>query len=695
MTPLALMLALAVGQAAPVEPPVEPAPPDFVSAAQADDQALLERLIHALDPDLATARQGGIAALEELRDPRSIRPLAYLARDQNGPVALAAVNAIGAFQLPEAERALTEIAIRKWMAAATRAQAIAQLPKQRTATAGKTLLAIASDTGEADPLRRAALDELRRSYLALVAGSEPVAEEIPPANVFTPTLGGIGLGAFTLLSVGTLGQSSAGPAIGFFGGAAIGGFTGYLYRTLPLERSSLYVTAMAWGAWTGMGTALSLSRHPDERLVLGLGVVGEGAAFLAAYEAGEAMGLSPSDVWIANLGGLAGTSAAVGTLLLLPASDDTRPFFAVTLGSGLLGLGLAARLAPSTHFSNGDAALVTIGAFEGAWDGAWLPVVFRGDNVSGSQMAGGLFLGNAAGQVFAAAVAQQTDFTPGDVGHMWLVSSYAKLLGAGVPLMANASGRVIAGSQLALGAAGLVGAALLSDRMSYSSGDATLVTVATALGAWHGIALGLFLDDRQVLHEQENLGVVLTSIGAFGLASLAVAQATDPSAWEVSMGASGAFWGAWFSIWSAYVGGMRAVDGTLLTLIGSDFGTGLTAFLVSPAVRLSPRVLAFASLGGIAGASIFSLVTALVTADGNSIAIANLAGSGVGLVGGGLAAHFLFKGGGDDAMRSEPRPDGSGRFRFPELAIVPQPLLGPGGRPDGGVLTVAVLMPGL
>lgn len=690
MTLSALALLLALGQAPPPQSP----PPEAASAAEADEHALLERLIQALDPDLAASRQGGIAALRELEDPRSIRPLAYLARDQNGPVALAAVDAIGAFRLPEAERALADIATRKWMAEATRARAIAQLPGQRTESAGKTLLAIASDTGEADPLRHAALDELRKSYPALLAGREPVAEAIPAANVFTPTLGGIGLGAFTLLSVGTLGQSSAGPAIGFFGGAAIGGLTGYLYRTLPLERSSLYVSAMSWGAVTGMGTALSLSRKPDERLLLGLGVVGEGLALLAAYEAAESMGLSPSDVWIANLGGLAGTSAAVGTLLLLPESDDSRPFFAVTLGSSLLGLGLAARLAPGTHFSRGDAALVTVGAFEGAWAGAWLPVVFQGRDVLGSHVAGGLFLGNAVGQVFAAAVAQQTDFTPGDVGHMWLVSSYAKLLGAGVPLMVDADAPVIAGSQLALGVAGLVGAALLSDRTSYSAGDATMVTVGTALGAWHGIALGLFLDDRQILHEQENLGVVLASIGAFGLASLAVAQATEPSAWEVSMGASGAFWGAWFSIWSAYVGGMRAVDGTLLTLVGSDFGVGLTAFLVSPAVRLSPRTLAFASLGGIAGASVLSLVTALVTASGKSIAIANLAGSGLGLIAGGLAAELVWKGGGDGAGQAASSFDGSRRFRMPELAIVPQPLLGRGGRLDGGVLNVAVLLPG-
>src|SRR5262249_37292162 len=149
----------------------------------------------------------------------------------------------------------------------------------------------------------------------------------------------------------------------------------YLYRGLPQDRSALYVSALAWGVYSGTLATAAIRKNPSSELVLGMGVVGEAVFLTGAWAAADRLGLSAADVALAGLGGAAGAVLALGILDLLPSRADQRPAFALTLGAGLAGLGLTGAVAKRLHFTEGDSALTALGGAEGAYWGALVPTV--------------------------------------------------------------------------------------------------------------------------------------------------------------------------------------------------------------------------------------------------------------------------------------------------------------------------------
>ncbi|MGZ6142668.1 MAG: hypothetical protein ACXWLM_04980, partial [Myxococcales bacterium] len=98
---------------------------------------------------------------------------------------------------------------------------------------------------------------------------------------------------------------------------------------------------------TGLVAGALTDRHPSSTTVTSLGLLGELAGLLPALALRERIPFSGGDAMFADLTGLTGVAIAAGSLLYLTPQDDTRPGLALTMGAGLVGLGLGAAWAPS------------------------------------------------------------------------------------------------------------------------------------------------------------------------------------------------------------------------------------------------------------------------------------------------------------------------------------------------------------
>jgi hypothetical protein len=257
-------------------------------------------------------------------------------------------------------------------------------------------------------------------------------------------------------------------------------------------------------------------------------------------------------------------------------------------------------------------------------------------------------IGASVGGALGAYVAQHTDYSPLAVGQMMLTSIYGKSLGAGMAMFARSSGSTSALMETSYSLTGLLAAGIWGDYMDYHDGDYALIPIGTGIGLWHGAVIGGYLEEKDTINSRQFAGMMLGSIGLAGLGSMALAQTNELSNWQVTMGSTGSVWGAWLT--AASLGilqdkgtvNLKSEDVLLATLIGSDIGLLGTGLLVSPLYDLDPRVLAGASVFGIAGAGLFTLGVAMNTTDGATLLSSALAGSLIGLAGGGyLSARYL------------------------------------------------------
>ena len=246
-------------------------------------------------------------------------------------------------------------------------------------------------------------------------------------------------------------------------------------------------------------------------------------------------------------------------------------------------------------------------AIEGARERLDSPLLLKeGSDHRDDKIGGGALLGTGIGLLAGGALAQVTDYRPGDVGQMLLFSQLGKALGAGSVLLTDPDDGdpVLVG--LLLGTtAGLVTAATVGRPLRYQGGDAP----------------------------------------------------------------------------------MDGEDVALATAIGGDVGAALTALLVSPTVGLDPLVIGGANLGGIALAGVFTMGAMMVTEDHDAWIRANIAGSALGLLGGGLLAHGLLDGRRRPARNKTADTGEASEFKWLRgLAAVP--LMDRDGRVEGVALTV-------
>jgi hypothetical protein len=616
---------------APAEaPPEAPAPqqppaPDAPAVAANDDAALLALYGVIFSPWTPDEQRREAVELAILRDTRAVGPLAYLLeQDPDAGVRLGAARMLG--RLPPEHRielALLQAARLKIEAKAIRIAAIQSLQYAGTDDAATALRDIYTSTDEPKEVRDAARDVLRARWPDLLEKSGPVVDREGRSGLIG---GSVVLGSYTLAAVGGLGENEAGIAIGIVGGAVTGGITAaYLTRSgeITQAQAAWIVNAGMWGAGIGMGTAATLQEDPDHRLVLSLGLLGEGAALAATISTRKGLRYSLSDVAETNFMGVLAVDLA-GSALFLAQPDSTRTIFGTLTAASIAGLGAGLALSPHLEFSTRDKQLIALGAYEGEWLGSLAPAAFFSP-VEDEEQAAGSLLGPGLGIIGAAAVAQYVEPTGEQLGMMWLFGSYGKLLGYSFPLLTKvASGPVDARGVFLGSIAGTAAGGLVANQLDYRGGRGSLVALGTIDGAWHGLSLGLAAEttDRKV----GGLVCLGTSVG--GLGTIALSQQLELSHSDVQALAGGLFWGTWFSAWGAALADLETPATLHLTLAAGDAGTAIGGLLVSPAVDIDPRRIGLAYLGGLSGAALISLGAALVTRDNDTLIKANLIGSG-------------------------------------------------------------------
>ena len=683
----------AFAQAVPA-PPV--ATPTDVGLVPAPDAALLDPLLATLAaPNDKRAKVA--QRLANLSDPRTIVALRYAAlHDRTPEVVDVAVLLLGHFNHPDAVPALVAIALGNEDVRPHKG-ALDALSKHPQPAGVEALYAITKDHDADTAVRRDALAVLNRDHPDLLtARGAPVLG----GSALLATVGGGYFGGFALASVGTFAGNNDAGGIGWVAGTIIGAGTGYIFgRQLSDERQQYYVSALAWGAWSGTLAAWSLEREPVDttsadgqfvpadhsrfnKTVAGLSLLGElGGLGLAVYGA-DALRMSSSDVLVTDITGIASTIATAGALGLVTPREDRRPGYATLLGGGLLGVGVGVAAAPHLHFTTGDTALSVYAAAEGGYYGNFLVDLLLPQRPQEN----GVLLGGGLGLLVGGAVAQYTDLRVGNVGEMLLFSSYGKALGAGLSLMGDAHRDTVNLVHLGFGAAGMATAAYLADTTVYSSGDRAVVPIGTLLGLWHGGWLGSLANEFGTNRGGDFVsGTALTGASLLGIGSIALAQSTNLSNIQATMGSTGAFWGAWFAGWTmALEDNLSGKRVATEFLVGTDLGLATTIALLSPLVDLDPRVLAGANFGGMAAAGLSSLFAAMFSTDKNLVIKANLGGSALGLVAGGLIARA--------ALADAPPVAKGGSLSLPAWMSLPVrglaavPHFDAGGRPDGMVV---------
>lgn len=678
--------------ATPLAAPAAPTP-------TAADTALLEPILAALG-----AAQHDRAALVphiiDSADPRAVAPLRYAAlHDRARDTVEAAVAALGRLRHATAVTALVDIATGAEDSKPNPA-ALDALSQHALVEGVDALYTIAKDADHPSDVRRSAMEVLQRDHPAFVAAHPSLSLG---GSALTATLGGGYFGGFALASVGDFaGNGSAGP-IGWVAGSIIGAGTGYILgRQVSNARQHYYFSAMGWGAAAGTLGAYALVAQPvnpntlervspDEsglrRVEAGLSLLGELGGLGLGWLAADRLNFSSADVLVTDLAGLAAMVGSFGVLGFFPRQDDERPGFAALLAGSLAGVGLGVATAQNLHFSAGDVGLTLLGTAECAYAGGWLVETHttHGENA-------GAALGIGLGAIGSAALAQYVEPTVGNVTEMLVFSSYGKILGLGLAAMGDLQSQNAVDLHLALGAVGLGAGAWLGTKTTYSGGDRAIVPIGTVLGLGHGLAFGAIAADQNWARNDGNfvLGMTLTGAALGGLGGLALGQGTNISNWQVTMGSSGAVWGAWLSGWGLALShaDISASVAAGVWIGGTDLGLAATSLLISPLVELDPRVIAGANFGGMAGAGLFSLFTAMFSNNTDNIIKANLAGSAIGLVSGALVARAAIA---DTPLTDLRMPSWAPAWlRNPIKTVQAAPHLDAAGRYDGMTLNAVL-----
>ncbi len=660
----------------------------LVTAARAGDDALVAAMQPLFDRT-ATDRLMKLEALITLGDPRSLNFVAYLARlDRDRKVREAAVAGLAQFGTA-GEPPLKALALDQDDSSSMRVSALRALARVPTTTAADTLERVAKDGDESDEIRTGAFEALRIASPERAAAMEQNRVITSSGRGLFTALGALS-GGYTLSLVGTMSASpTVGASAGSFGGLILGGIgANLLARSYPVSRmDALYMaSAAAWssplgtflGSTTGGPTATC---SPPQCTAVMLAT--HAAAMTGSWFARRLVAPDLGDVVEINLVAASTLVMTTGALLLPTPTGDERPAMALLGLAPAAGFIAASAFAKKLHLTPtiGAAALIAAGelSFTMAMLGdTFLPTMTSDGQLLGqsvpntrrsTQITGLATLGIGLGITGTLVASHWWQPTISDVALIGLGAIDAHLFAAGVPMLvygetaSDETWRSALTGVVGLGAA--VGTGFLTKKLDLKleRGDLLFVTLGQTFllvqtAGWTSIAT-----ENSSLSPYNALGLTLTATALGGIGLVAAAQKLDLPAWTVAWGYSGALWGGWIGGWSSTVGEWNAKDSAKSVLLGSALGLAATATLVSPLVNISPNTMAWASVGGVAGMTLGTLGAVFFAYDrpGHPVATANIVGTSIGLIGGGLLAHFL-----------SPRPYGSGDDVGPEL---------PGGLP--------------
>jgi HEAT repeat protein len=337
--------------------------------------------------------------------------------------------------------------------------------------------------------------------------------------------------------------------------------------------------------------------YPSGREIAGGGLFGGGLGFALGAALSELTDEPISTLDLAEASMISGTADALGWGIGMLAEDRRAGAVLVqSLGIGSYAAALA--LSPYTEWNADDAFTLFYGAAALGILGGALPYTFE-HTPNTRRASGGAIAGTSLGLLGASAYAQlvpQREIFEAS-------SAFAASMGI-------AGGLALAfpelGSQRkallieSTGGLALLAGVLLTPYTEYTSGDAALMTAATALGAWHGAWLPALHRDGE-LDKSEVGGGALFGASTGLLAGAVLAQFVDPDQGDV---------GETFLLTSAFAatgGGMVLSveesgrrDAALVLHLTSALGLGISA-LAAPYTEYSANDLRTIVLFQLAG----------------------------------------------------------------------------------------------
>ncbi|MDG1479471.1 MAG: hypothetical protein P8R54_07765 [Myxococcota bacterium] len=643
MTALALSAPVAVAQ----EPPAEAAAPEPAlarlqaelaaareeSAGHAAAAARLDDLISAVSSltDATAAEADKLAAvglLAELQDPRAVPFFVLAAGREHVVLKRALLSAASSFPGDVRIHQMVVDLLEPRQPEAVRLDALIALDAVRVPGTPEILMALAGSRSEPEVITSAAAAQLAANHAEFLAAQGGVQLEAAPdsiagASVFALTSGVTG--SLMLATVGQLGQTDAGPSIGAFGGLMIGTGVGVVYarsNNLTIEQALQYSTATGIGMIYGAQTVfLTEVDQPLYLTTLG-SALGSGVGLAAMSRLDPTVEDITETVGAMSLGYMAFSGAARWA-----AGTDKQQ-----VGAGMVGqsLGGASALFLRDAFSldRDDRVLISSAGVVGGWLGGVAPLVLKNDEPDG------IIQTAIPVSMLAASAVSQSVPIPAD---RILAADYGfvagNFLGLGVPLLlldAPDDNQVAAGALIG-GLGGLAAGGVLYGDGAFTTGDASFVAVGSTLITAEASALSYVLSEKTGF--DRGGGLILTATGAslsgLGLAS----QYVDLSPAEPLLVASAAGWGMFYGGLIPVAIGLEGEAEDLVLVITGTSNVFMAAAAISQTDRvgLSPRATVLPQLGGVGGAVIGSLGTALFVPDPQSITTGALIGSVAGV----------------------------------------------------------------
>lgn len=597
--------------------------------AASPDRELMLALLAFLAEDTAVAATERLA---DLGDPRALPPLVHAVERRELPVAVAAVTALPAW--PAALAPLSAWIVDADLALPVRLAAADALGALGTAEAHDVLADLLRRPGVPATLRGRARAAIQTAWPGRASDlpRRPSTDGAPWVAVGSAWALGTAMGA-----AGHLGHADL-LALGVVSGAAAGGTAGYLFaRAWPMEAGdAAFVTSSV--VLGGAGARFLGEGDASWWLALGGTAAGYGLGYgLRAVHPGGAMDAVEA----------AGVSLAAGA--------GASVFGPRATGVGLLaGLAVGHAVAPALDLALADGPLLALGVGAGAAAG-WFVAPDTGPR-----------LGGAAGALTGYATAGLLD-VPDDVVLASVVGAgFGGAVGGGIA-RATRTGPALA---LVGGVAGLAGGAAFAAATPepVDDRDVWLVGLASGWAVWQ--TAGWTYVARGGLSGPPG-GLVLAVPAAVGIGAALVAIEVDLPASHGAAAVSLGVWGGWLGGATGHLLGDWHLEGAL---VGSNLGLGAGALALGPAAGLPPLVVGLADAGGVLGASLGAIGASLATADRDTITVAALVGSGVGLGAGAVAGTVW-------------RRSGSTR----DVALrLPQVRLAPWGLQDGWGVRVGV-----
>jgi hypothetical protein len=214
--------------------------------------------------------------------------------------------------------------------------------------------------------------------------------------------------------------------------AAKGTSQGIMSPLRSQGRAVLAVNAGLFGAFTAFSLQRSSSggsNADDPRVLYPLLALGTGMGIGAALLVADEWDVTTGDAWFLSAGGWWGAASA----FLIAAGGGVQPFedrYALGVGGGLIGVGLATFALTRAQMDEGDAMLAHSGGALGLLLGGAGELLYHGDTTANVTPYTGMGYGTAIGLVAAGALATRVSISPSRVLLIDLGVGGGALLGA-------------------------------------------------------------------------------------------------------------------------------------------------------------------------------------------------------------------------------------------------------------------------